>query len=372
MSEELSEKVLFGSEINPPVPWRNYTTSIVIHVIAVVLLLLIPIAVIKQIDEKPITTVTMLVAPQLKPYRPERPKIRAPRLMTKNAIPAPKPPAIKPPEIKHELPPAPVVKEVPVPKPVPQPQVAVAEPKPAVRAPEIAAAPAPKPQVHTGLFGGAETAKKVEAPRQVAVGGFGDPNGVHASPDTKAPTLMAKIGSFEMPVGEGNGGGRGGRGMIRQTSFGTAEGGAGGGSGSGRGVVRQSGFGSSEGGSGNGPGRSGAAVRTGGFGETAVGAPTQTIQRPAAPVMTPVEIISKPKPIYTQEARDLRIEGEVSLEVIFSAKGSIQVLRVIQGLGHGLDQSALQAASQIRFRPGSQDGVPVDTRATIHIVFQLT
>jgi TonB family protein len=68
----------------------------------------------------------------------------------------------------------------------------------------------------------------------------------------------------------------------------------------------------------------------------------------------------------------MRLEGEVSLEVVFSASGTVQVLRIVQGLGHGLDQSAQQAAAQIRFRPGTRDGVAVDTRATIHIIFELS
>ena len=68
----------------------------------------------------------------------------------------------------------------------------------------------------------------------------------------------------------------------------------------------------------------------------------------------------------------MHLEGEVSLEVVFSASGSVQVLRVIQGLGHGLDQAAERAATQIRFKPGMRGGSPVDTRATIHITFELT
>ena len=91
-----------------------------------------------------------------------------------------------------------------------------------------------------------------------------------------------------------------------------------------------------------------------------------------APATTPVEILSKPKPVYTPEARNLHLEGEVSLDVIFSASGSVQILRVVQGLGHGLDEAAQNAATRIRFKPGTRDGAPVDTRATIRIVFELT
>jgi TonB family protein len=87
--------------------------------------------------------------------------------------------------------------------------------------------------------------------------------------------------------------------------------------------------------------------------------------------MTPAEIVSKPSPIYTEEARAKRIEGEVLLEVVFEATGRLRVLKVVKGLGHGLDDSAVRAAEQIRFKPALRDGQPSDSKAVVHIVFQL-
>ena len=87
--------------------------------------------------------------------------------------------------------------------------------------------------------------------------------------------------------------------------------------------------------------------------------------------MTPAEIVSKPTPVYTEEARKQRIEGEVLLEVVFEASGQIRVLKVIRGLGHGLDEAAIRAAEQIRFKPALRDGQPADSTAVLHIVFQL-
>jgi TonB family protein len=49
----------------------------------------------------------------------------------------------------------------------------------------------------------------------------------------------------------------------------------------------------------------------------------------------------------------------------------VRVINVIQGLGHGLDNNAIRAAQQIRFKPAQRDGQPVDSTATVHIVFQL-
>ena len=65
------------------------------------------------------------------------------------------------------------------------------------------------------------------------------------------------------------------------------------------------------------------------------------------------------------------IEGEVLMEVAFEASGALRVQRIVRGLGHGLDENALAAALEIRFRPARRDGSPVDSTATVHIVFQL-
>jgi TonB family protein len=91
----------------------------------------------------------------------------------------------------------------------------------------------------------------------------------------------------------------------------------------------------------------------------------------AQPDSVPVEIVSKPKPVYTDEARQLHIEGEVLVEVVFTAAGQVHALRVVRGLGHGLDEAALRAAEQIRFKPAQRDGHAVDSTAVLHVVFQI-
>ena len=87
--------------------------------------------------------------------------------------------------------------------------------------------------------------------------------------------------------------------------------------------------------------------------------------------MVPAEILSKPTPAYTEEARRLRVEGEVLLEVVLEASGRVHVVRVVRGLGHGLDESAVRAAEQISFKPALRDGQPSDSTAVLHIIFQL-
>jgi len=59
------------------------------------------------------------------------------------------------------------------------------------------------------------------------------------------------------------------------------------------------------------------------------------------------------------------------LEVVFLASGQVQVIRVVSGLGHGLDEAALQAAKLIRFRPAQRNGQPVDFHAHVRIEFRL-
>jgi TonB family protein len=76
-------------------------------------------------------------------------------------------------------------------------------------------------------------------------------------------------------------------------------------------------------------------------------------------------------PIYTDEARSMKIQGEVLLEVVLEASGKLRILRVVRGLGHGLDDAAVRAAEQIRFKPALRDGQPADSTAVLHIIFQL-
>jgi TonB family protein len=114
------------------------------------------------------------------------------------------------------------------------------------------------------------------------------------------------------------------------------------------------------------------AVRKSSFEEAKTAAPAVKPTAPLPAAVRPVEILDKPKPTYTVEARKQRIEGTVVLGVIFTATGEVRVLGVSQGLGHGLDENAIDAARRIRFRPATQAGAPVDQRALLHVVFQIT
>jgi TonB family protein len=90
-----------------------------------------------------------------------------------------------------------------------------------------------------------------------------------------------------------------------------------------------------------------------------------------APMSTDLEVISKPAVQYTSEARQLKVQGDVVLRVTFTASGQVVVQSVLHGLGHGLDEEARRVAQQIRFRPATRDGRPVDLTTNITITFQL-
>ena len=60
-----------------------------------------------------------------------------------------------------------------------------------------------------------------------------------------------------------------------------------------------------------------------------------------------------------------------ALEVVFTTSGQVHVVRVIRGLGHGLDQQAIRATEQMKFRPAMREGQTVDSTAVVHIIFEL-
>jgi TonB family protein len=83
-------------------------------------------------------------------------------------------------------------------------------------------------------------------------------------------------------------------------------------------------------------------------------------------------LLARPTPEYTDEARNLHITGDVVLEVILGATGTVHVVRVLSGLGHGLDEAAITAVNHTRCQPATEaGGRPVDISATIRVRFQL-
>ena len=219
-------------------------------------------------------------------------------------------------------------------EPPPPPPVPAAAPERPIEKPVIQRPP------ETGLFERANAARTSQAPAAVTTGGFGS---------TVASPRDAAIGD------------------VKTGGFGTTAAGP-------RGVVsgdvKMGGFGSEA----PAPRRvANGEVQTAGFDQRASAPAQPSVAAAPKSIDRPVEIISKPTPEYTDEARSARIEGTVSLELEFTAAGEVRVLRVVRGLGHGLDEAAQRVALRIRFKPAqSSDGRPVDSRATVHITFRLS
>jgi len=179
-------------------------------------------------------------------------------------------------------------------------------------------------------------------------------------PDPSLPVIMSTEGDIKrnrieppgMPnalstdpsSGPGSGGGMGrGTGTGMGDGFGTGEG-TGTGSGSGGGVGDGNG-------NGRGSGSGGPPVRSG---------PT-----------TDIRILSKPRPGYTDEARQNNVRGTVILRVTFLASGSIGSVSTVKGLPYGLTEKAIAAARQIRFTPPMRNGQPYTVNKVVHFNFTI-
>ncbi len=75
------------------------------------------------------------------------------------------------------------------------------------------------------------------------------------------------------------------------------------------------------------------------------------------------------RPSYTPEARAAHAEGRVRLELIVDAEGKVTDVRVLGGLGYGLDEQAMNAARQMRFRPATRCGKAVSAPFVLSMRF---
>ncbi len=83
------------------------------------------------------------------------------------------------------------------------------------------------------------------------------------------------------------------------------------------------------------------------------------------------KVVSITQPAYTAEARDAQIAGKIRVEVTVDASGKVATARVLDGLGHGLDDAALAAARSATFEPGTKCGKPVSATFVVAIRFAL-
>ena len=339
-------------EVHRSPRWSTFFVGLGINVAGVLVLAIWAPAFVTVEQRDPIATSehVTLIAPALEhpisvPQPPEVVKLESPRRMTPQLarVTPPEPPKVEP--AKVVKPPV-VAAKAALPKPQPHIFDSVAT-RPAVKS--------PVKQVQTNVFESekSQLAQVRKPAREVQTGGFGDPEGIRGQGNPNRNTVtVASLGAFDLPSGPGQGNGTGG-------SRGVA------------GVVRTAGFG--DGVSSSSRALANRTVVASGFREE-VAQPVSTFRAKAdkKPELQPVEILYKPRPDYTDEARRKRVEGEVLLDVVFGASGSLHVRRIVRGLGYGLDDSALAAAQHIQFRPARRDGQPYDCAALVHIVFELS
>lgn len=93
-------------------------------------------------------------------------------------------------------------------------------------------------------------------------------------------------------------------------------------------------------------------------------------QRVGGDVVPPVKL-SGATPVYTEEARQGRVQGVVILEAIIDESGDVEEVKVLKGLPLGLSETAVLAARDWKFEPATRDGVPVPVFYNLTVRFSL-
>ncbi|HXH68101.1 MAG TPA: energy transducer TonB [Candidatus Limnocylindrales bacterium] len=338
--------------------WRRVGFSAAVQLSILAFLLIVPMLYPEQMKTAIQYSYTAIAQPiteiPVAPPPPPPPKVKA-------AVPKPAPtPVPEPPKLNPQQPH--IFANLVAPKTL-KPKVEKVEIKDPDMSPKFEAAKIdvkengpkrPKEDVKVNNLGsGSAAPATVVAPvEKVQTGGFGDPNGVAGKGDPKHATNVARLGSPALPGGEGYGNGTGGKEGIR-------------------GTVASTGFGN---GTANPPpsGKKGSVVSTGfaNAADATAEAPKKK-QQNTGPADNSPTILEKPRPEYTAEGRSMKIEGDVVVDMVFMANGTVQINRVISGLGHGLDEAAVRAAQQIKFKPALRQGEAVDFPARVRIEFRL-
>ena len=323
-------------------------TSITLNILIALCVIIIGAAAKKTMDKRvKLTTLTEPIPIKQPEPEPIKPKVKLP--------PPPKikmvePPKIKVAEVKLPDPPKPVEVKMDRPVPVIQP----APPK-AVQAP-----PAPK-VVNLGQAAPA-TVVATNHPAAVALGRADNPIAPSNRPATSAvnlgqrglagmPAANTGTGATKVSLGNGSPNGTNMAGTGTHAVQGVK-----------LGVV---------GGTGplNSTGKVAGPVNLGQIAQPAMPKPMQTaaVAKGSAP-----KVLFKAKPEYTAEAKEMHIEGTVAVRLRVLANGSVEVLGISSGLGHGLDQSALRVAQTMRFSPATDtSGSPVNWEGVVNVAFQL-
>ena len=339
-------RATFGLLPEPERSPGSFIASFVINGLMVALMFYIG-ATAKRAIEEHTYEMTVLVVPKPEPP-PEKVKL-------------PEPPKIeqpKPPDFKLEQP------KITMPRPEPKPDLKPIQMEAKVNLPafkdakpSVILAPQPKAALTAAMPAQDSHVKPSTAPVHL-----GETFGVTPNPNARGPATIAAIGN---PYGGMKGPAIAPHGVVGSTGIGNGLR-----SGSNSGVVgKVASAGIPAAAAVPAQSYTGGKVASAGIPAVAVAAPVAKAVE--SPVTTNLEIVSKPIPDYTREARQLKVEGDVVLRVTFTSGGRVVVQGVVHGLGHGLDEEARRVAQQIHFRPATRNGQPVDLTTTIVITFQL-
>jgi protein TonB len=94
------------------------------------------------------------------------------------------------------------------------------------------------------------------------------------------------------------------------------------------------------------------------------------VKRPGGGVSNPV-VLFAPEPEFSEEARKAKVAGNVLVYLQVDTNGHPIHVRVIRGIGMGLDEKAVEAVRQYRFKPAMEDGHPVTVEMNVEVNFQI-
>ena len=356
-SEDHSNNDNFGLLPEDKRGFKSLLLSALVNIVTAVIVLIVSMSAVHVVRQNNLVANAIIFQPATpKPVVPPPPRIRSyappPKNMASKIFMPPPKPVRSPPKIRHINLPTPVLPNLP---PVPPKRVA----------------PPPKPKV--GLFKSASPTRVANnrSHPSIHTGGFGDPRGVHPNPNTNRQTKLVAFGNPEDAPGTAkSGAGRARAGSVQGVAFGS---GVTKGVRGGRdpGTIASAGFNNGAVG-GSAPRHSPGKIASAAFGNNMFGKAGNHQPHPQQANSTPIIVLWKPLPTYTAQALQRHVQGNVTLRVRFTASGHVQVLNVVRGLGYGLDHRAVIAAEQIRFKPATQDGRPVDAVRIIRITFQMT
>ena len=333
-------------------------TSVTVNIVLVVLAIIVGAAAKKTIDNRAKENLTFVTPVKPLPPEPPKPKVKLP------PVPPPPPPKIKPIIEPPKI--LPAVKVVDPPKPVPMKPMEAPKPALTQAPPKPVIAPAAPKAVAFNLPKAAAIPNNDPHPTPARMGNMSNP--ITAS-DRPAVANAPNLGNKGIPGMPGSNSGNG----PHATAMNMGSGSPSSGSLSGNGARPVAGkFGVTNGV----PGATGNsnAPRAASFAPPppAAAAPS-TVAATRLPVHTTPTLISKPEPVYSAEAKAMHLEGTVSVRIHVSSTGAVTVIGVTSGLGHGLDEAAINAARGTRFRPAQDTaGNPTDWEGVVKVSFQLS